>query len=141
MADHRLVLPDSFEEKDFASRAHAQGWLWVKEIAESEGQPYESIYRDPNRDAWLHFVDDGFRGARFLIVHGTDAGAILDAVKRAVPWVQPEAVLDDSAQRTDRDRRIIGLLRLSVAAEELGEARVRPIFEAAAESEDAGVLD
>jgi hypothetical protein len=132
MTEIRLVLPDSFDDLAFELAADRQGWSFVHEIQETAGQPRELIYRDPDRDTQVHYVEDSFRGVRFLLIHGTGAAATAGIAKSALPVVPTSMILADATQTDDADRLARAVLRLSAIPAELDAVRVLALLEKAA---------
>ena len=114
----RLILVHPAGREDFLAFVRGTQWKYQREVQEDRARhvPYELLYTDPERQTWLHYVDDYIAEMRYVVVAGRDVEEGSAEVARGLPVYDPDALIAWALSATDPREVALAVRHVAVAA-------------------------
>jgi hypothetical protein len=68
-----IVFSDSTTPDDIDDAAHAGGWVLLNILPATEQHPAQRIFMAPDRESFIHIVEDARLGPPYAVVQGAGA--------------------------------------------------------------------
>jgi hypothetical protein len=78
---NRIVLAEGTTRDAIDDAAYAGGWMLLNILPAGEQHPAQRIFLAPDRQCFLHFVEDARLGPPYAVVQGADAARWEDDVR------------------------------------------------------------
>ncbi len=137
----KILLPDDFDEAQFAEIAEHNGLLWQQELPATNERLPQSIYSHLHLKIEVYLIFDEYRRLVYLDCCGEGIDNYVEQLKQKIPWLSPEKVLSDASQTADLDLLALSIYRLDILKDYIETDQVMDRLRFAINSGDLGVID
>jgi hypothetical protein len=137
----KILLPEDFDETQFAEIAEHNGLIWRQELPATNERLPQSIYSHLHLKIEVYFIFDEYRRLVYLDCCGEGLDNYLEQLKQKIPWISPEKVLSDASQTDDLDLLALSIYRLDIIKDYIETEQVMDSLRFGIKSDDLGVID
>lgn len=109
----RMLLKDPFSDSD-ANRVISRYWHAWDYIDATDTNPFEVIWGDPKKNIFVHYFDDQFVDARYMLVRGDDLERATRLVQESCPVLSVADLKSEVSRAGSDEEAARAITRLGV---------------------------